>query len=249
MGWHFTSPRKARDKKKSRTTVSVPGHASKRQKLLDELGNLLTAQPSGLKPSLNSGVEAASPIHRPEELPEALQMEPEDMLFTFDDEDKSCDATEERVRTACPTTRSISMCAGWKSLIPTIIDPFLKYSAAALGQPLVALGSRISSCTSNCQEQKLTTVLCLFFDRKELQPLAVPPPNNKSPGFASIDVHSCCCSSLPQTLVLHGLFPTVPAQPRMAVSVKLLSFYRALFERSCDAVNALAAALSTYYTR
>jgi len=249
MGRHFTSPRKARDKKKSRTTVSVPGHASKRQKLLDELGDLLTAQPSGLKPSLNSGVEAASPIHRPEELPEALQMEPEDMLFTFDDEDKSCDATEERVRTACPTTRSISMCAGWKSLIPTIVDPFLKYSAAALGQPLVALGSRISSCTSNCQEQKLTTVLCLFFDRKELQPLAVPPPNNKSPGFASIDVHSCCCSSLPQTLVLHGLFPTAPAQPRMAVSVELLSFYRALFERSCDAVNALAAALSTYYTR
>ena len=47
----------------------------------------------------------------------------------------------------------------------------------------------------------------------------------------------------------HGLFPTALAQPRMAVSVKLLSFYRALFERSCDAVNALAAALSTYYTR
>jgi len=35
----------------------------------------------------------------------------------------------------------------------------------------------------------------------------------------------------------------------MAISVELLSFYRALFERSCDAVNALAAALSTYYAR
>ncbi|KAI6013514.1 hypothetical protein EDC04DRAFT_2904681 [Pisolithus marmoratus] len=35
----------------------------------------------------------------------------------------------------------------------------------------------------------------------------------------------------------------------MAVSVELLSFYRALFERSCDAINALAAALSTYYGR
>lgn len=35
----------------------------------------------------------------------------------------------------------------------------------------------------------------------------------------------------------------------MAVSVELLEFYRALFERSCDAINALAAALSTYYTR
>ena len=35
----------------------------------------------------------------------------------------------------------------------------------------------------------------------------------------------------------------------MAVSVELLDFYRALFERSCDAIHALAAALSTYYTR
>ncbi|KAF8452432.1 hypothetical protein L210DRAFT_3383491, partial [Boletus edulis BED1] len=50
-------------------------------------------------------------------------------------------------------------------------------------------------------------------------------------------------------LLHHGLFPTAPAQPRMAVSVELLAFYRALFERSCDAVNALANALHTHYTR
>jgi len=35
----------------------------------------------------------------------------------------------------------------------------------------------------------------------------------------------------------------------MAVSIELLSLCRALFERSCDATHALAAALSTYYTR
>jgi len=60
MGRHFTSPRKAQDKKKSRITAAVPGHASKRQKLLDELGDLLSTQPSELMPSLNSGSEAAS---------------------------------------------------------------------------------------------------------------------------------------------------------------------------------------------
>ena len=38
MGRHFTSPRKAPDKKKSWTTaLLLPGHASKRQKLLEEL--------------------------------------------------------------------------------------------------------------------------------------------------------------------------------------------------------------------
>ena len=52
-----------------------------------------------------------------------------------------------------------------------------------------------------------------------------------------------------KTLVLHGLFPTALAQPWMAVSIELLAFYCALFKQSCDAVNALAAALSAYYSR
>ncbi|KAI5981992.1 hypothetical protein EDC04DRAFT_2593419, partial [Pisolithus marmoratus] len=48
-------------------------------------------------------------------------------------------------------------------------------------------------------------------------------------------------------LISHGLFPTAPSQPQMAMSVELLSFYCVLFEQSCDAINTLAAALSTYY--
>jgi hypothetical protein len=35
----------------------------------------------------------------------------------------------------------------------------------------------------------------------------------------------------------------------MAVSIDLLNFYHALFERSCDAVNAMAAALHSFYTQ
>lgn len=67
--------------------------------------------------------------------------------------------------------------------------------------------------------------------------------------FQPITVLSCQCASLSQVLIHHGLFPTAPSQPRVAVSVELLSFYRALFERSCDAVNALAHALNTHYSR
>ncbi|KAG2355545.1 hypothetical protein BDR07DRAFT_1303032, partial [Suillus spraguei] len=51
---------------------------------------------------------------------------------------------------------------------------------------------------------------------------------------------------LAQVLVHHGLFPTAPSQPCMVVSVDLLPFYRALFERSCDAIHALASALETH---
>jgi hypothetical protein len=35
----------------------------------------------------------------------------------------------------------------------------------------------------------------------------------------------------------------------MAISIPLLDFYRALFERSCDAVHALSNALHSFYKR
>ncbi|KAI6158808.1 hypothetical protein EDD17DRAFT_1487803 [Pisolithus thermaeus] len=141
------------------------------------------------------------------------------------EEVSSGNPTVEETHTTRPTEKSISLCASWKAVIRTMIDPFVKYTTAMLGKPLPVLGSLLSSCTAHCQEQKATNILCLFLDR------------------------NCDCSTLPQTLISHGLFPTAPSQPRMAVSVELLSFYRALFERSCDAIYALAAALNTYYNR
>jgi hypothetical protein len=35
----------------------------------------------------------------------------------------------------------------------------------------------------------------------------------------------------------------------MAISLDLLEFYNALFERSCDAVNAMSSALHSFYER
>ncbi|KAG2125538.1 hypothetical protein BD769DRAFT_1322112, partial [Suillus cothurnatus] len=52
---------------------------------------------------------------------------------------------------------------------------------------------------------------------------------------------------LPQVLLHHGLFPTMPSQPCMAVLVDLLSFYWVLFEHSCNAINALVSTLKTHY--
>ena len=165
LGRHFTSPRKLQDKKKSWITMPVPGHASKRQKLLDELHNLLVTSSEPKKPA-SSTVMAASPILQPDGLLEVPPMELEDLLVMSDGEGVSHGTTMQHISTTRPTARSISVCAGWKALIPTIIDPFLKYTAAMLRQPLAAVGSRLSSCTSSCQEQKLNAVLCLFFDCK-----------------------------------------------------------------------------------
>ncbi|EEB89554.1 hypothetical protein MPER_12330, partial [Moniliophthora perniciosa FA553] len=52
-----------------------------------------------------------------------------------------------------------------------------------------------------------------------------------------------------RVLIKHGLFPTAPSQPRAAISIPLLDFYHALFERSCDAITALSNALQDMYAR
>jgi hypothetical protein len=78
------------------------------------------------------------------------------------------------------------------------------------------------------------------------------PPSCDGPlayiDFQSIEVFGCECSTIAQVLVHFGFFPIVPSQPRIAVLIDLLSFYCALFEWSCDAINALASALHVHYS-
>ncbi|KAJ6581867.1 hypothetical protein B0H19DRAFT_1331557 [Mycena capillaripes] len=69
------------------------------------------------------------------------------------------------------------------------------------------------------------------------------------PSIISGVVRHECTVSFGAVLIKNGLFPMSPTQPRMAVSIDLLDIYRALFERSCDAITALAAALHTNYDR
>ncbi|KAF8190215.1 hypothetical protein K438DRAFT_1592109 [Mycena galopus ATCC 62051] len=53
--------------------------------------------------------------------------------------------------------------------------------------------------------------------------------------------------SVASLLVQHGVFPGSPTKTQTGISIDLLEIYRALFERSCDAITALAAALKTIY--
>ncbi|KAG9309102.1 hypothetical protein JVU11DRAFT_10986 [Chiua virens] len=108
--------------------------------------------------------------------------------------------------------------ANWKALLPTLVEPYLQYMACTLGKPLGTILDRISLCHTTDCGLKHTKILCLMFDH-----------------FTFVDVGSCKCSSLSKVLLDFGLFPSVPSQPRMAISMDLLALYRALFERSCDA--------------
>ncbi|KAF8232839.1 hypothetical protein L208DRAFT_1423035 [Tricholoma matsutake] len=110
-----------------------------------------------------------------------------------------------------------SLYAKWSQVIPTLTQPFLSYIATSTGTATQPLSSLQSKCMAECF-RKSCTILGLF---KIVNMLHV--------------------------LLMNGLFPTAPTYPCTAVSVHLLDFYQALFKWSCDAVNAMASALNTFY--
>ncbi|KAJ6533961.1 hypothetical protein DFH09DRAFT_1405699 [Mycena vulgaris] len=73
--------------------------------------------------------------------------------------------------------------------------------------------------------------------------------HGQRPGVVSNHPFNVQYRSRTVLLVRNGVFPTSPSQPRTGVSIDFLEIYRALFERSCDAITALAAALHTIYDR
>ena len=76
-----------------------------------------------------------------------------------------------------------------------------------------------------------------------------PVLNGSSSDLVNAHIKFCECTGISQALVALGLFPASPIAPRLAVSIDLLDFYFALFERSADAISALAGALKTLYHR
>ncbi|PPR07291.1 hypothetical protein CVT24_007353 [Panaeolus cyanescens] len=123
--------------------------------------------------------------------------------------------------------------ARWVALLPNIMDNLLSYQSRSFGQETEVIASQVKhACLKQtiCMRVKSAKILCLYFDH-----------------FKHVEITTCGCRSIQQILVANGLFPTSPSQTRMAVSIDMLSFYGSLFERSCDAVNALAHALNSFY--
>ncbi|KAJ7309971.1 hypothetical protein DFH08DRAFT_719066 [Mycena albidolilacea] len=118
--------------------------------------------------------------------------------------------------------KSVNQAAlAWDLLLPQLVDPYAQYQQASHGQrPSIIPAAIHHECSGSCNTGSLIK--------------------------ATIQ---CLYISLSVLLVKNGVFPTSPTKPRTGVSLDLLEIYRALFERSCDAITALAAALHTIYER
>ncbi|KAH6907830.1 hypothetical protein BKA70DRAFT_1104358 [Coprinopsis sp. MPI-PUGE-AT-0042] len=121
----------------------------------------------------------------------------------------------------------------WSATIPSLVDPLLRYQRATYRGAIPNIPDTLCCCRSGptCAFSHVT-VRCLL-----------------QSDYRDVKVAICSCRTLPQILVEYGLFPTAPHQPRMAVGIEVLELFRALFERSSEATQALAHALNTYYAR
>ncbi|KAJ7575335.1 hypothetical protein C8J56DRAFT_1032566 [Mycena floridula] len=120
----------------------------------------------------------------------------------------------------------------WQTLLPQLVAPYQHFQNIHHSQPLPLGPQRLSPrCFGGCI-LKTSKVQCLYLDSVY---------KNK--------VTYCNCQDLCTVLVANGLFPATPDAPRTAFSYGVLEMYKSLFERSCDAINAMSSALQTFYER
>ncbi len=139
----------------------------------------------------------------------------------------------------------------WNTLLAFLEHPFVEYLNRSVRQPTGTSFSRDGGptcCNTSCTSTD-RTVLMLFWDRAYLLPSFIYYIEASRIDFETHTISSCLCAGLPEILVSNGMFPTSPIEPRMAVSIDLLEFYHHLFQRSADAVTAVAAALHMFYGR
>ncbi|KAG1849132.1 hypothetical protein DFJ58DRAFT_662561 [Suillus subalutaceus] len=221
LGVHFVSPKKARDPKKSQTLVHIPGANSKHKRLVAQMAALMNPQ------MLTTQTPSSSSAPAQPEAPANV----DDTASYFYDEDDSMVHDYQPDKGPCPTDLAPEDLG--RRILPDKMANNLYTSWKALIPTLVDLHLKYSARTHGHPLAEICLVISAC----------------ASSSFLYVNVMTCKCSTLSQVLVHHGLFPTAPSQPRMAVSTDLLAFYQALFERSCDAIHALTAALKTHYSR
>ncbi|KAN0078271.1 hypothetical protein V8E55_010328 [Tylopilus felleus] len=246
LGLHFESPTRLHEKWKTQTFIPIAGQDIKHRRLTERLQKL-QANSSSQVDQANTA-DTTSP-------PNDFEVTEQDFHPTdvcdYDEEPANADDPLDNDHPPIPKHHILpdqsTQCLyhSWKSLILTIVPPYLTYVSQTLGKPLPASPQLLSVCHCEDFMPKTTNILALFFDHKSI-PFQIDLCQWFS-DFAPTNIISCQCSSLSQVLVHFSLFSTALLQPQMAVSIDLLAFYHALFECSCNAINALFAALHNHY--
>ena len=168
LGRHFSSPKRPRDKRKTQSIVSIPGQREQHERYLAQLRDLLeNKQPAQEAPSLDVQVPTASE-HVNDMFLQAPPDDSEAMGFTVDTSGDELQPAElptkkRRIQPDASTERAYTR---WKSVLPNLVMPYLRYHARTLGKRLEDVPQTLSLCTHAECARKSSRILCLFFDRK-----------------------------------------------------------------------------------
>ncbi|KAK7043474.1 hypothetical protein R3P38DRAFT_2510672 [Favolaschia claudopus] len=228
FGKHHTSPIKAGDARK-KGLVRGFGRAQQSDILAAELDALLrgeTVAGAQAGPATGEDVQMedwvdTDPPAAPIFVPPPPPPPPRPPL-PFHSRRSAADAANERLN------------AAWNALLPLLEVPWSQFYERTHGRQRDCIPAVLAHvCTTSCNGPiAVYKVKCLYTSY-----------------IQNVEITTCPCKSAAVLLVEHGVFPASPTQPKTGISIDLLDFYRALFERSCDAVTALAAALHTLYER
>ncbi|KIJ08570.1 hypothetical protein PAXINDRAFT_88681, partial [Paxillus involutus ATCC 200175] len=85
----------------------------------------------------------------------------------------------------------------WKTVIPTLVQPFLQYLMQTLGKPVNIPSSSLSHCAQAC-ELKQTMLICLYFNRKS--PFLVHWRHTHGTQKQILPRSQCRCANVPPCL-------------------------------------------------
>lgn len=138
MGRQFSSPRKVKNPRKTKTFVSFPGHSRRCQCLLAELNDLL-----------HHKVECQPPASEMiQEAPLNTEVEMSGILDVGEASDY-----EQPDPPLVQRARLDHFFSNWKSVIPTIVCPYLEYLSETLGKPVTRHVSPLSACSRVCSDK------------------------------------------------------------------------------------------------
>ena len=255
IGQHFESPKRRRPWRKDSKPVARLGLALEAKELMAEVAEIhklhASSHQSPRDPTPPQDLNQASYDKTPSSFDD-----PPDILCdnanVEADASHISDSNKLRPRRLFPNESIDRLYSNWLVLIPTLVSNYLHYlkqTQGRLGRPLEV---ETKLCHRGICIPKESEIQCLHFDRACL-PLRLSILVHGSyllfADIFTVTFQACECATIPQILVYNGLFPTSPLQPRLAVSIDLLDFYSALFDRSADTVGALAGALKTMYSR
>jgi hypothetical protein len=157
LGHHFVSPKKPRDKNKTQKIIELPGVAAKRRRLLTQMEQLMN--PESKKNTNSVHIEEVTEIiSNSDDFDVNMAEIPVPDLDIPAESPSTTPLEESRKRRVVPDKSMEMLYDSWKALIPSLIDPYLKYSARTLATALTISPNTISACA---------TVAAWFSERRD----------------------------------------------------------------------------------